>query len=102
MLARSINAIGKWAGYLQPSRFATSESSSNNDDNTDDNRATPIKIITVFDLSYPGNLTRFPLRPTPVQTMNDSATPRCVTGIPANVGPARAEETPGMTTGSKP
>jgi hypothetical protein len=33
-----------------------------------------------------------PCRPTPVQRMSDSATPRCLTGIPLMRGPAKAED----------
>mmetsp|Transcript_71786 Transcript_71786/g.149936 ORF Transcript_71786/g.149936 Transcript_71786/m.149936 type:complete len:203 (-) Transcript_71786:425-1033(-) len=46
-----------------------------------------------------GMLSSFPL---PVMNTTRFATPRCVTGIPAARGPARAEEMPGITLGSKP
>lgn len=98
-------AIGRWGGYAavsvvvdvvwciaEPSSVSTSRPS----------RATPINTTTVRLRMYGGSAASRPLRATPVQTTTDSATPRCVGGIPAKDGPVSAEESPGRSSGGKP
>mmetsp|Transcript_46478 Transcript_46478/g.110032 ORF Transcript_46478/g.110032 Transcript_46478/m.110032 type:complete len:213 (-) Transcript_46478:739-1377(-) len=92
VVARSMIPTGVPAGY--PSSLSCADSS----------RSRPTAIRNTHVWSGWNGATSGVLSSLPLPVMNTTrlATPRWVTGIPAARGPARAEEIPGMTLGSKP